>query len=45
VGALRAAGNQLTAGKVEFELTVTGTPRECPTKLETHVFVFATKRS
>ncbi|MEQ1574340.1 MAG: two-component regulator propeller domain-containing protein [Vicinamibacterales bacterium] len=37
VGALRATGDRLTAGKVRFALTVTGTPRPCPPHVETHV--------
>jgi signal transduction histidine kinase len=37
IGALRATGERLTAGKVRFALTVTGTPRPCPARVETHV--------
>ena len=37
IGALRATGERLTAGKVGFALTVTGTPRPCPPKMETHI--------
>jgi signal transduction histidine kinase/ligand-binding sensor domain-containing protein len=35
VGALRATGSRLTAGTVDFALTVTGTPRPCPPHVET----------
>jgi signal transduction histidine kinase len=34
IGTLRTAGEQLTAGKLRFSLTVTGTPRQCPSNLE-----------
>jgi signal transduction histidine kinase len=34
IGALRTAGERLTAGKFRFSLTVTGTPRQCPPNLE-----------
>jgi len=34
IGALRTAGEQLTAGKLRFSLTVTGTPRQIPSNLE-----------
>jgi signal transduction histidine kinase len=37
VEALQHTGENLTAGKVDFVLTVTGAPRPCPSKLETHV--------
>jgi signal transduction histidine kinase len=37
VEALRAAGEQVTSGKVRFTLTVTGTPRPCSAAIETHV--------
>lgn len=37
IGALRATGERLTAGKVRFGLTVVGTPRPCPPKVEAHV--------
>jgi signal transduction histidine kinase len=37
VDALQHTGDSLTAGKVEFVLKVTGAPRPCPSKLETHV--------
>ena len=37
VDALRDTGDRLTAGKVPFTLRVTGTPRRCPSTLETHV--------
>ncbi|MBI2829494.1 MAG: hypothetical protein HYX77_09525 [Acidobacteria bacterium] len=37
VGALRAASEELTSGKVRFTLTVTGSPRPCPSHIETHV--------
>jgi signal transduction histidine kinase/ligand-binding sensor domain-containing protein len=37
IEALQHAGDSLTAGKVDFVLTVTGAPRACPSKLETHV--------
>jgi signal transduction histidine kinase len=36
IGALRATGEKLTAGKSEFNLTVSGTPRPCSAKVETH---------
>jgi signal transduction histidine kinase len=36
IGALRATGERLTAGRASFALTVTGTPRPCPSKVETH---------
>jgi signal transduction histidine kinase/streptogramin lyase len=34
IGALRTAGERLTAGKLRFSLTVTGTPRQIPSNLE-----------
>jgi signal transduction histidine kinase len=37
VAALRDTGDRLTAGKVPFVFRVSGTPRRCPSKLETHV--------
>jgi signal transduction histidine kinase len=37
VEALQHTGDSLTAGKMQFVLTVTGAPRPCPSKLETHV--------
>lgn len=37
VTALRETGDRLTAGKVPFVLSVTGTPRPCPARLETQV--------
>jgi signal transduction histidine kinase/ligand-binding sensor domain-containing protein len=36
VGALRSTGEKLTAGKARFGFTVSGTPRPCPSKVETH---------
>jgi signal transduction histidine kinase len=36
VGALRATGERLTEGKTRFALTVIGTPRACPSRVETH---------
>jgi signal transduction histidine kinase len=36
VGALRSAGAQLTAGKVDFAFMVTGTPQSCPPRVETN---------
>jgi signal transduction histidine kinase len=36
VGALRSTGERLTAGKARFAFTVSGTPRSCPSKVETH---------
>jgi signal transduction histidine kinase len=36
VGALRATGERLTAGKTRFALTVTGTPRRYPSRIEMH---------
>jgi signal transduction histidine kinase len=41
VGALRDSGDVLTAGKVAFNLKVTGTPRRYAAKLETHVLRIA----
>ncbi|MGE3842552.1 MAG: two-component regulator propeller domain-containing protein [Vicinamibacterales bacterium] len=35
VGSLQSIGERLTAEKVPFSLTVTGTPRQCPPKVET----------
>jgi signal transduction histidine kinase/ligand-binding sensor domain-containing protein len=37
IGALRATGDRLTAGKARFTLAVTGTPRSCPPNIETHI--------
>jgi signal transduction histidine kinase len=34
IGTLKTTGEQLTAGKLRFSLTVTGTPRPCPSNLE-----------
>lgn len=35
IGSLQSIGERLTAEKVPFSLTVTGTPRPCPPKIET----------
>lgn len=37
IGALRECGDRLTAGKVPLVFTVDGTPRPCPSRVETHV--------
>ena len=36
VGALRASAERLTEGRTRFALTVIGTPRRCPSRIETH---------
>jgi signal transduction histidine kinase len=37
VATVQAAGERLTAGRMQFALSVVGTPRPCPPRIETHV--------